>query len=308
MMHILITGAAGYLGCQLAQQLHQNADCKVTGVDIRPLLSVDFPLIVMDIRDPALPDLLLQHKITHVVHLAAIMSPGQDPQREYDIDVNGTELLLNACEHAGIKHFTLVSSGAAYGYHKDSPRLLTEAHPLRGNESFSYSKHKRLMENKVQAFARQHPETRVLVMRMCTILGEHTSNSITRYLLRRPLLSIYSSTSPFVFIWDEDAVKALEKGVREHKHGVYNVAGDGQLSLMDLASIMQKPLIRLPASLLKLLLWMGKALKLTQRGPEQVVFLQYRPVLSNQKLKREFGYQPQKSSRQAFECFWKAQQ
>jgi UDP-glucose 4-epimerase len=43
---------------------------------------------------------------------------------------------------------------------------------------------------------------------------------------------------------------------------------------------------------------------LSQYGPEQVDFLRYRPVLSNARLKSEFGYEPRKSSREAFDYFW----
>jgi UDP-glucose 4-epimerase len=42
---------------------------------------------------------------------------------------------------------------------------------------------------------------------------------------------------------------------------------------------------------------------LSRYGPEQVDFLRYRPVLANDRLKREFGYTPQKSSREVFDLF-----
>ena len=41
-------------------------------------------------------------------------------------------------------------------------------------------------------------------------------------------------------------------------------------------------------------------MKLSRYGPEQVKFLQYRPVLDNQKLKNEFGHTPVKTSKEAF--------
>jgi UDP-glucose 4-epimerase len=50
-----------------------------------------------------------------------------------------------------------------------------------------------------------------------------------------------------------------------------------------------------------------KPLGLSQYGPEQLDFLRYRPVLSNQRLKDEFGYQPRYSSREAFFAFLNAQ-
>ena len=45
----------------------------------------------------------------------------------------------------------------------------------------------------------------------------------------------------------------------------------------------------------------ARPLGLTRYGPEQVDFLRYRPVLDNARLKREFGYVPALTSREAFD-------
>lgn len=42
-------------------------------------------------------------------------------------------------------------------------------------------------------------------------------------------------------------------------------------------------------------------LRLTEHGPEKVPFLRYRPVLANERLKRDFGYTPRRTTREAFE-------
>src|SRR6218665_1770476 len=110
---ILITGAAGYLGSQLGERLARNHE--VFGVDIREGKGA-FPVAVMDVRDPSLLNVLREKAITHVVHLASILQPGPDRERDYDIDVNGTRNVLEACIGAGVQHFTYTSSGAAYGY------------------------------------------------------------------------------------------------------------------------------------------------------------------------------------------------
>jgi UDP-glucose 4-epimerase len=70
-----------------------------------------------------------------------------------------------------------------------------------------------------------------------------------------------------------------------------------------MAALMHKPYVAVPASWVTAALWLLKALRLTPYGPEQVSFLRYRPVLSNRRLKEEFGYTPRKTTREAFECF-----
>ena len=48
---------------------------------------------------------------------------------------------------------------------------------------------------------------------------------------------------------------------------------------------------------------MAHPLGLSRYGPEQVRFLQYRPVLDNQRLKQVFGYTPELSSAQVFDLW-----
>ncbi len=66
---------------------------------------------------------------------------------------------------------------------------------------------------------------------------------------------------------------------------------------------MGKPYLPLPAGLLAATLGVLQRLGLSQYGPEQVRFLQYRPVLSNRRLKERFEYTPRWTSRQAFERY-----
>src|SRR5690606_39907896 len=69
---------------------------------------------------------LQRHKINTVVHLAAIVNPGRDLTREdeYKVDVEGTRNVLDACFATGVQRIVVSSSGAAYGYHADSPQWI----------------------------------------------------------------------------------------------------------------------------------------------------------------------------------------
>ncbi|MBK9352652.1 MAG: hypothetical protein IPN09_01355 [Bacteroidetes bacterium] len=53
-------------------------------------------------------------------------------------------------------------------------------------------------------------------------------------------MEIKNHKSPFVFIWDKDLVSILYKAITDGKPGIYNVAGDGSLSVKEIASIMGK--------------------------------------------------------------------
>ena len=300
---ILITGAAGYIGHQLGNRLAQ--DFYVVGTDLRSRDDVNFPLHIMDIRDRGLAALMKQHQITHVVHLASILQASKDRARDFDIDVNGTRNVLRACIEAGVKHVTVTSSGAAYGYYPDNPEWIDEADAIRGNVEFAYSDHKRQVEELLATFRSNHTELQQLIFRPGTVLGTETRNQITGLFEAKRVLTIKGSDSPFVFIWDQDVLAAMEMGIRQDKHGIYNMAGDGALTMREIAKRLKKPTLNLSPWMLKSALqvakWLGRP-----TGPEQINFLRYRPVLSNKRLKNEFGYQLQKTSAETLEFFIEA--
>jgi len=66
---------------------------------------------------------------------------------------------------------------------------------------------------------------------------------------------------------------------------------------------MGKPVLRLPAWGVKAALAVLHPLGLSQYGPEQVRFLQYRPVLANDRLKQVFGYTPELTSAEVFDLW-----
>jgi UDP-glucose 4-epimerase len=297
---ILLTGAAGYIGHQLGNRL--AADYSVIGTDIRAREDLAFPVRQLDVRDPALADLLAQERITHVVHLASVLQASPDRARDYDIDVNGTRNVLDCCLKAGVQHLTVTSSGAAYGYHPDNPAWIDENDALRGNPEFAYSDHKRQIEELLADYRARYPELQQLIFRPGTVLGRDTRNQITGLFMAPRVLALRGSDSPFVFIWDQDVIGAMELGIRESRSGRYNMAGDGALTMGEIARRLNKPLLTLPVWLVKAGLqvarWRGRA-----TGPEQVNFLRYRPVLSNRRLKEEFGYELAKTSAETFEYF-----
>lgn len=311
---VLVTGAGGYLGRQVVQRLSelpaQQRPALVLAHDLRTpaqrLPGVEYAS--GDIRSPELGELIARHRIDTVVHLAAIVTPGRQSRREleYDVDVNGTRNLLEACVRHDVRRIVVSSSGAAYGYHADNPAWLTEEMPVRGNEVFPYSHHKRLVEEMLAGYRVRYPRLEQVVLRIGTILGETVRNQITDLFEKPRLLAIAGSESPFVFIWDQDVVAIMVRAIAEGPAGVYNVAGDGALTLREIAQRLGKRRLVLPAWLLKGALALLKPLGLTQYGPEQLDFLRYRPVLLNTRLKKIFGYTPRLTSAQVFDLYREA--
>jgi UDP-glucose 4-epimerase len=304
---VLITGGSGFLGTHVAAALVARPDVElVVAGDVRgpqhPLDGVVYE--TCDVTQPdALAPLLRTHAIDVVVHLAAIVNPGRDHDLEYRVDVDGSRHVLEACVEAGVKRVVVSSSGAAYGYHADNPEWLRESDPVRGNDEFPYSKHKRLVEQLLAGYRAAHPELEQVVFRIGTILGPTVQNQITALWDGPALLGVRGSASPFVFVWVDDVAAAMARAATDGPPGVYNVAGDGRVTVPEIARRLGKRVVWVPAGVLAFGLRVGRALRLTVHGPEQVGFLRHRPVLANDALKRDFGYTPGKTSAEAFEAY-----
>ncbi|MCB1140111.1 MAG: NAD-dependent epimerase/dehydratase family protein [Leptospiraceae bacterium] len=290
--------------------------------------------IICDITDAAAVDQLFASQRPDLVfHLASMVNPTNAKQRKlaYAVDVEGTMNILQACIRYGVRRLVVTSSGAAYGYHADNPVPMSEEQPLKPYTAFPYSHHKQLVEKMLADHVSTGLGPEIVILRSGTIVGQTTRNQITALFEKPRLLAIRGSDSPFVFIWDEDVVGALmhaghlqdlpphtSEESRENTAansaarsarisrsflappGIYNLAGDGWLTVRDLAGLLNKEIRWLPAGPLKLILGLARPLRLSRYGPEQIDFLRYRPVLDNTRLKEVFGYSPAKSSLEAF--------
>lgn len=304
MTRILITGGAGMVGHALTRALPRK-DVIVTDLD-RLGLPEDVEFRRMDVTGGDPDAIIGQERPDVVVHLASIVTPppGMTRAQAFAVDVTGTRNVLKACVAHGVRRLVVTSSGAAYGYHADNPVPLTEDAPCRGNPEFAYADHKRQVEEMLADARRDHPSLAQVVLRVGTVLGAGTDNQITALFRRDRLLAIRNCDSPFVFISTQDLAHIVHRAATEGPAGIYNVAGDGWLSVDELARALGKPVLRLPAWVLKTALAVAKPLGLSQYGPEQVRFLQYRPVLDNDRLKNVFGYTPELTSAQVFDM-WK---
>lgn len=309
MSRVLVTGAAGAVGQVLIKEL-AAAGVETLATDIRR--HEDMPdgvgFMKLDVRGNDAKRVINDFKPDVIVHLASIVSPSRSMTRDFahDVDVKGTRNVLDAAISHGVRRLVVTSSGAAYGYHADNPVPLRESDPVRGNPEFPYSDHKRQVEEMLAEARASHPELEQVVLRVGTVLGAGLENQITELFHRPKLIAVKGSDSPFVFIWTRDLARILMRAAGEGPAGIFNVCGDGALSVHDLAEALEKPVMVLPAWVLKAALGIARPLRLSRYGPEQVRFLQYRPVLDNTALKTAFGYTPELSSAQTFDLWRKA--
>jgi len=143
-MNFLITGAAGFLGSHLANQLAREGH-QVRGLDDLSTgdpqaLSPDVHFTRGDVNDRPKLWTLLQ-EVDCVYHMAARISVPESMlyPREYNTsNVGGTVSLMEAMRDVGIRRVVLASSGAIYGDQDFQP--LTEGQTPRPHSPYAVSK------------------------------------------------------------------------------------------------------------------------------------------------------------------------
>jgi UDP-glucuronate 4-epimerase len=137
MPHVLVTGGAGFIGSHLVDSLLRDR-CRVTVIDnFDPFYdravklanvaehrdSGSWRLVEGDIRDAALLE-SLPGDIDTIVHLAAaagVRPSIADPVRYQDVNVGGTQNLLELARARGIRQFVFGSSSSVYGVNPRVP-------------------------------------------------------------------------------------------------------------------------------------------------------------------------------------------
>jgi UDP-glucose 4-epimerase len=136
MAKYLVTGGAGFIGCNLVRYLLGKKqqvtvlDNFATGkrenlADVKDRIE----LIEGDIRDRRAVNRAIAgvKAIFHEAALASVPRSVKDPVATHDGNVNGTICLLEAARAAGVKRILFASSSSAYGDRKESPKIETMA-------------------------------------------------------------------------------------------------------------------------------------------------------------------------------------
>jgi len=177
-MHVLITGGAGFIGSNLAEQLI-NDGIKVTVLDnlltgrisnIAHLMENElFHFIEGDIRDfQTCKDAV--SGCTHISHQAALGSVPRsidDPITSLEINVSGTVNVFRAAVEEGVTRIVFASSSSVYGDDQTLPKIETQL----GQVLSPYAASKRSMEFIQQAFVACY-DIEILGFRYFNVFGK----------------------------------------------------------------------------------------------------------------------------------------
>ena len=306
-MRYLITGGSGYIGGRLTDQLAGREETeKILDVDLRPPPR-SWPkheFVKADIRDRRkMRELMDRNEIDAVLHFAFVLNPIRDEDRMYDIDVNGTQAVLQAASDAGVKQVIQTSSATAYGAFPDNPKPIAEDWPVRGAPDFSYAKHKADSDRVAQLWAHDHPDAVMTIVRPSIVFGPSVDNYIVRAFQNNPFVPILDGVDEeFQLVHEDDVVSALI-ALLDGKHaGAFNLAGDGTLTWGRAAEIVGKKTRNLSLKNMKRfnnMMWKLRVPR-TEAPAGNLDFIRYPWVVSTEKLKSTTGWEPKFDTLETF--------
>jgi UDP-glucose 4-epimerase len=253
---VAVTGPTGDIGKPFMRALGRSRDVKrIIGMARRPFDPAAHGWKKAEYRRGDITDRgsveALVEGADVVVHLAfAIFGDHETTQQ---VNLEGSRNVFEATVAAGVPRLVYASSVAAYGFHEENPQPLTEDVPPRGTERHYYSRQKAELEallddliagTELEAYLFRPcivagPEAPTLIEEIPYVkLGEKVPGAVRRLFDVVPILKpvIPDPGVPFQLVHHDDVASAMVAGtLGRGRPGVYNLAGDGAITVKDLA-------------------------------------------------------------------------
>lgn len=310
-MRILVTGINNGLIMRSVSLLDTNPEIeKMILCDIlRPTQM--FERGQFEHLDLALPDsgdtliqIMNREKIDTVVHGAFLANPARDPAWAHELEAIGSMHVLDACAAAGVKHLVLKSTTMVYGAHPDTPAFLEEDHDLRGDPTSRWVHDKLQADKHVQAFAVEHPEVKVTILRFGTVLAPSITDYMARYLGRSVVPTVAGFDPVLQFLDLDDAAEALRRVVVNRQPGVFNIVPEDVLPLSAVLRLGQRIPIPVPRSVfngLSQALWRAQ---LVEMPPRFLDYLCYSWTADPGRARKQLDFRARRSSRSVVTAFY----
>lgn len=195
-----------------------------------------------------------------VIHLAFIILGSWDESAR--INLQGTRNVFEATVAAGRpRRLVYTSSVAAYGYHSDNPLPLTEDVPTRGSTEHYYSAQKSACEALLADITGDSP-LEVFVLRPCIVAGPSATalaDAMPWNKLPGPVRAIVKALPvikpvvpdpgfPLQLVHHDDVAIAIAlAATTPAPPGAYDIAGDGVVTVADVARSLGGRPVRVPA-------------------------------------------------------------
>jgi len=317
---VAVTGPTGEIGRSLLAALERSDQVKrVLGMARRPFdpaahgwKKVEYRR--GDVLDRSTVDELVAGADV-VVHLAFIIFGDREETRK--VNLQGSRNVFEASVAAGPRRLVYTSSVAAYGFHPDNPEVLTEDVVIRGTDEFYYSAQKAELEALFHELV-DDAGIEDYIFRPCIVGGRDAPALINdlvrrfqlggRLPLERDLLRVIPGASPVIpetgmsiqLVHHDDCADALVAAIEGRgAPGVYNLAGDGMVTMTDIARELGWRTVPLPGLAVK-----AAAEFVTRLGsllPQELAWVNVArrsQTMDTEKAHRELGWRPRHDAEQ----------
>lgn len=255
-LKVAVTGPTGEIGKPLLEELEGRDEVEaVLGMARRPFDPAEEGWDKVSYRRGDILDrgalAALFDGVDVAVHLAFAIFGSREETRK--VNLQGTRNVFEVAIKAGVKRLVYASSVAAYGFHADNPQPLSEDVPPRGSEGFYYSRQKAELEDLLDELL-AGSEVEAYVFRPCIVAGPRATmlieqtveavrvgdpvpllrKGVERLPLVRPLLP--DPGTPIQLVHHDDVARAMAAAIcGDGSPGVYNLAGEGEVRVRDIA-------------------------------------------------------------------------
>lgn len=257
---ILIIGASGGLSNILCGLLAQNKpEIKIIGIDSRPLKkqipNKNFEFKRIRYTRGEFEKLFRENTFDMIYHLGRMSharnSSTNDITQRLNLNLMGTNKILELALRYNIKRLVVLSTHHVYGALPDNPVFIKEDFPLKASIKYPDLRDVTEMDSLCTNWMWRHQnEMDMIVLRPCNIIGPQINNTISEY-LRADYAPVPVDFNPmFQFIHELDMASVLMNCLSDIPTGIYNVAPNETISLAEAKKILGTKTIPFPAFLL----------------------------------------------------------
>lgn len=307
-LNILITGVSTSIGRHLAAHLCQEKRVGVilgTSRHEKPYFLGDLPpdrfiYLTCDIlKHRELTNFFTSHafrdaKINTVVHLA-FHSRVAHSRNVHRLNVMGTKKLLEKCiENKDIKKFIFKSSDVVYKLLPSNPVFLDENAELNFDPDTDQWIKDRVDAEMICHSFMDNRSMSIVILRMSSIIGRNVAGQFNAYFDSKPIFKTMGFNPLINLLHMKDVIQAIKLSIfHRPSRGIYNIAGVDTAPITTIAELSKSRAIGVPESLLPMINWVQRKLKLTSYYYSVDKDRQkYTCLLDISKAERELGYKP----------------
>ncbi len=290
-MRILITGIAGGLAQRVAARL-LDAGHHVSGVDYRPSPPLPPPLAKLPVHranynKTAIEDVFRKHRPQRVFHLGRVGNLKESLGKRFDLNVVGSQKVMNLCVELGVERVIVLSTFHIYGADPRNHTPISEDEPLRAGTEFPQLADAIQLDNMASTWVYQFERARVAVLRPTNVIGPDIHNAISRFLRQRSAPHLLGFDPMLQFIHQEDLADAVTACGLADERGIFNLAGRDACPFREALSLCGTRTYPLPSSLV------AAFLRTFQLQPAYLVnFFKYPCIISDERFRKTFAWEP----------------